>query len=85
MKVAAAPVGTPWLWMLGYGHHEDRTPIYGYEATREAAMAASATAIRPRSIALGRATLGALLGLPVIFPWSSQWHFLGRLIAENLS
>jgi hypothetical protein len=20
-----------------------------------------------------------------IFPWSSQWHFLGRLIAENLS
>jgi len=32
-----------------------------------------------------RAALGALLGLPAIFPWSSQLHFLGRLIAENLS
>src|SRR5262249_21391833 len=28
MKAAAAPVGTPWLWTLAYGHHEDRTPIY---------------------------------------------------------
>ena len=36
MKAAAAPVGTPWLWTLAYGHHEDRTPIYGYEPTREA-------------------------------------------------
>ena len=42
LKSAAAPVGTPWLWTLAYGHHEDRTPIYGYEATREAAMAAFA-------------------------------------------
>ena len=40
MIAAAAPVGTPWLWTLAYGHHEDRTPIYGYGATREAAMAA---------------------------------------------
>jgi len=39
-------VGTPWLWMLGYGHHEDRTPIYGYEATREAAMEAFAKSWR---------------------------------------
>jgi hypothetical protein len=46
MKAAAAPVGTPWLWMLGYGHHEDRTPIYGYEATREAAMEAFAKSWR---------------------------------------
>ena len=30
MKAAAAPVGTPWLWTLAYGHHEDRSPIYGY-------------------------------------------------------
>ena len=30
MKAAAAPVGTPWLWTLAYGHHEDRTPIYGH-------------------------------------------------------
>jgi hypothetical protein len=46
MKGAAAPVGTPWLWTLPYGHHEDRTPIYGYEATREAAMAAFAKSWR---------------------------------------
>jgi len=42
MKAAAAPVGQPWLWTLGYGQHEDRSPIYGYESTREAAMAAFA-------------------------------------------
>jgi hypothetical protein len=23
MKAAAAPVGTPWMWSLGYGHHGD--------------------------------------------------------------
>ena len=42
LRAAAAPVGTPWLWTLAFGHHEDRTPIYGYEPTREAAMAAFA-------------------------------------------
>ena len=42
LKSAAAPVGMPWLWTLAYGHHEDRTPIYGYEPTREVAMAAFA-------------------------------------------
>jgi hypothetical protein len=41
-KAAAAPVGTPWLWTLLFGYHEDRTPIYDYEPTREAAMAAFA-------------------------------------------
>jgi hypothetical protein len=40
MRVAAAPQGRPWLWTLAFGYHEDRTAIYGYEATREAAMAA---------------------------------------------
>jgi hypothetical protein len=40
-KANAAPVGTPWMWTLAFGHHEDRTPTHGYEATREAAMAAS--------------------------------------------
>src|SRR5262245_3172175 len=45
-KSAAAPVGTPWMWMLAYGQHEDRTPIYGYEPTREAAMAAFAKSWR---------------------------------------
>jgi hypothetical protein len=46
LKSAAAPVGTPWMWTLGYGHHEDRTPICGYEPTREAAMAAFAKSWR---------------------------------------
>ena len=36
----------PWLWTLAYDHHEDRTPIYGYEPTREAAMAAFAKSWR---------------------------------------
>ena len=46
LKSAAAPVGMPWLWTLAYGHPEDRTPIYGYEPTREAAMAAFAKSWR---------------------------------------
>ena len=46
MKAAAAPVGQPWLWTLAYGHPEDRTPKHGYEATREAAMAAFAKSWR---------------------------------------
>jgi len=25
MKAAAAPAGTPWMWTLAFGHHEDRT------------------------------------------------------------
>jgi hypothetical protein len=37
MKVHA---GTPWMWTLAFGHHEDRTPTHGYAETREAAMAA---------------------------------------------
>src|SRR6516165_6326296 len=37
MKVAAAPVGEPWLWTLAFGQHEDRWPTHGYEPTREAA------------------------------------------------
>ena len=45
-KASAAPVGTPWLWTLAYGYHEDRTPTHGYEPTREAAMAAFAKSWR---------------------------------------
>jgi hypothetical protein len=44
--VHAAPVGTPWIWTLVFGHHEDRTPTHRYEATREAAMAAFAKSWR---------------------------------------
>jgi hypothetical protein len=45
-KTNAAPVGSPWMWTLLFGHHEDRTPTHGYEATREAAMAAFAKSWR---------------------------------------
>ena len=38
----AAPMATPWMWTLAYGFHEDRTPMHGYEPTREAAMQAFA-------------------------------------------
>jgi hypothetical protein len=40
LKVHAAPVGTPWLWTLAFGHHEDRRRRTAIRATREAAMAA---------------------------------------------
>jgi hypothetical protein len=46
MKVAAAPVRSPWMWTLAFGHHEDRTPTHGYAATREAAKAAFAKSWR---------------------------------------
>src|SRR5262249_37062711 len=45
-KVHAAPAGSPWMWTLAFGHHEDRTPTHGYAATREAAMAAFAKSWR---------------------------------------
>jgi hypothetical protein len=46
LKVHASPVGTPWMWSLIFGHHEDRTPTHGYAATREDAMAAFAKSWR---------------------------------------
>jgi hypothetical protein len=46
MKAAAVPVGQTWMWTLALGYHEDRTPIHGYAATREAAMAAFAKSWR---------------------------------------
>jgi hypothetical protein len=46
MKAAAAPVGTPWMWTLAFGHHEDCTPTHGYAEAREAAMAAFAKSWR---------------------------------------
>jgi hypothetical protein len=45
LKVHAAPVGSPWMWTLMFGYHEDRTPMHGY-AAREAAMAALAKSWR---------------------------------------
>ena len=46
MTANAAPVGSPWLWTLAFGHHADRTPTHGYAATCEAAMAAFAKSWR---------------------------------------
>jgi hypothetical protein len=37
-KANAAPVGTPWMWSLAFGQHEDRSPTHGCAATREDAM-----------------------------------------------
>jgi hypothetical protein len=45
-KVNAAPVGEPWMWTSLFKHHKDRTPTYGYAATRGAAMAAFAKSWR---------------------------------------
>jgi predicted nucleotidyltransferase len=45
-KAHASPVGASWMWTLAFGHHEDRAPTQGYEATREAAMAAFAKSWR---------------------------------------
>src|SRR5262249_18138310 len=46
LNSAASPVGSPWMWTLAFGYHEDRTPTHGYAATREAAMAAFARSWR---------------------------------------
>jgi hypothetical protein len=43
-KANAAPVGTTVDMDLGFGYHENCTPTHGYEATGEAAMAASSRA-----------------------------------------
>ena len=48
LKVHAAPVGTPWMWTLAFGHHEDRTPTHGYAETCETAMTACAKSWRPQ-------------------------------------
>jgi hypothetical protein len=35
-SAAAAPVGTPWMWTLAFGHHEDRTPTDGLKCFQPA-------------------------------------------------
>ena len=40
-RATTAPAGTPWVWIVSYGGHEDH-PTHGYERTREAAMQAFA-------------------------------------------
>jgi hypothetical protein len=36
----ASPAERPWMWSLDHAFYRGRTPTHGYEATREAAMAA---------------------------------------------
>jgi hypothetical protein len=50
LKVHAAPAGSPWMWTLAFGHHEDRTATHGYDPTREAAMSAFAKSWRREAI-----------------------------------
>jgi hypothetical protein len=46
LNAAASPVGTPWMWTLAYGYHNDRSPMHGYEANRAAAIKAFAKSWR---------------------------------------
>jgi hypothetical protein len=43
---AVAPQGRPWGWASGHGGHHIERAAHGYEATREAAMAAFANSGR---------------------------------------
>jgi hypothetical protein len=41
MKMQVAPRAKPWFWGIGHSHLKGRSPpMYGYEATREDALAA---------------------------------------------
>jgi hypothetical protein len=42
---AVGPRGRPWMWASGHGRHTERA-AHGFEATREAAMAAFAKSWR---------------------------------------
>ena len=44
--VPTAPQGRPWMWASGHGGHHIERAAHGYEATREAAMAAFAKSWR---------------------------------------
>jgi hypothetical protein len=39
MKRASASEASLWFWSIAYGYHKDRSPTYGYAASRVAAMA----------------------------------------------
>jgi hypothetical protein len=43
---AAAPEGRPWMWASGHSAASIKRAAHGYEATREAAMAAFAKSWR---------------------------------------
>jgi hypothetical protein len=41
-KANVAPVGSSWMWHFSFEHHQARAPTHGYEAARDAAVAAFA-------------------------------------------
>ena len=83
MKVQAAPEGSPWMWTLAYGHHEDRWPIYCYEPTREAAIAIVHEELTA-GVVLGRSAFGgkpenmcSFRALPPLTPSGDSEAFTG--------
>jgi len=49
LRPIAPPPGRPWMWTLAYNHCCDRTPIYGFAVTLEAALTAFAKSWRRES------------------------------------
>jgi hypothetical protein len=82
MKAAAKPADASWLWTLAYGQHEDRTPTHGYEATREAAMAAFAKSWGGNSRATARQSLSRE-NAPVGFLRTRYGHKTRRLLTAD--
>jgi hypothetical protein len=58
MKVPAAPVGSPWMWTLAFGQHEDRTRQH------------TATRSRHSTIAGGASAASAIMNASI----ASRWH-----------
>ena len=58
-------MGTPWLWTLAFGHHEDRFPTHGYAEMRETAMTAFAKSWR-------RMNVKAAITTPAMRIWASM-------------
>jgi hypothetical protein len=60
-KANPAPVGSPWLWTLAFGHHEDRTPTHGY-----------ADRVSRERLAILRAGASAYLGGAAAWPLAAR-------------
>ena len=46
LRPIAPPPGRAWMWTLAYNHRCDRTPIFGFAVTLEAALTAFAKSWR---------------------------------------
>jgi WD40 repeat protein len=72
-KANAAPVGSPWMWSLAFGYHEDRAPTHGYAESRESVWSAAfspdgkhiVTASRDRTARLWDGETGKPIGEPL--------------------